>query len=46
MRNQRMKQPVLQSIHGEENEIVDSYNRVNRNEEREEYVNCLKPLGL
>ncbi len=47
MRNQEMKQHVLQYIRGDsESETMDIYTRVDRDEAREEYLDCIKPLGL
>ncbi|WP_436901199.1 tyrosine-type recombinase/integrase [Halovenus halobia] len=47
MRNQGMKQHVLQYIRGDvESETMDIYTRVDRNKAREEYLDCIKPLGL
>ena len=47
MRNQGMKQHVLQYIRGDaESETMDIYTRVDRDEAREEYLNCIKPLGF
>jgi len=47
MRNQGMKQHVLQYIRGDaESKTMDIYTRVDRNEAREEYLDCIKPLGL
>ncbi|MUV89132.1 tyrosine-type recombinase/integrase [Halapricum sp. CBA1109] len=47
MRNQGMKQHVLQYIRGDaESETMDIYTRVDRDEAREEYLDCIKPLGI
>ncbi|RXK51708.1 site-specific integrase [Halorientalis pallida] len=47
MRNQGMKQHVLQYIRGDaESETMDIYTRVDRDDVREEYLDCIKPLGL
>jgi len=47
MRNQGMKQHVLRYLRGDaESETMDIYTRVDREEAREEYLDCMKPLGL
>lgn len=47
MRNQGMKQHVLRYLRGDaKSETMDIYTRVDRSEAREEYLNCIKPLGL
>jgi len=47
MRNQGMKRHVLRYIRGDaESETMDIYTRIDREEAREEYVECIKPLGL
>jgi len=47
MRNQGMKQHVLRYLRGDaESETMDIYTRVDRDEAREEYLDCMKPLGL
>jgi integrase/recombinase XerD len=47
MGNQGMKQHILQCIRGDaESETMDIYTRVDRGEAREEYLDCIKPLGL
>jgi integrase/recombinase XerD len=47
MRNQGMKQHILQYIRGDaESETMDIYTRVDRDEAREEYLDRIKPLGL
>jgi len=47
MRNQGMKQHFLQYIRGDaESETMDIYTRVDRDDAREEYLDCIKPLGL
>lgn len=47
MRNQGMKDHILQYIRGDsESETMDIYTRVDRNEARKEYLNCIQPLNL
>ena len=47
MRNQGMSQHVLRYVRGDaESETMDVYTRVDREEAREEYLDCIKPLGL
>jgi integrase/recombinase XerD len=47
MRNQGMKQHILRYIRGDAaSETMDIYTRVDREEAREEYLNCIKILGL
>jgi len=47
MRNQGMKDHTLQYIRGDsESETMDIYTRVDRNEAREEYLDCIQPLDL
>jgi integrase/recombinase XerD len=47
MRTQGMKQHILRYIRGDaESETMDIYTRVDRDEAREEYLDCSKPLGL
>jgi integrase/recombinase XerD len=42
-----MKQHVLRYLRGDvEGETIDIYTRVDRDEAREEYPDCMKPLGL
>ena len=47
MRNQGMKQHILQYIRGDaESETMDIYTRVDREDARKEYLDCIKPLNL
>jgi len=47
MRNRGMKQHVLQYIRGDaESATMDIYTRVDRDEAREGYLDCIRPLGL
>ena len=47
MRNQGMKQHILRYIRGDAaSETMDIYTRVDREEAREEYLNCIKALDL
>jgi len=47
MRNQGMKQHILRYIRGDAaSETMDIYTRVDREDSREEYLNCIKILGL
>ena len=47
MRNQGMKQHILRYIRGDAaSETMDIYTRVDREDAREEYPNCIKILGL
>ncbi|MFB6103595.1 MAG: tyrosine-type recombinase/integrase [Halobacteriaceae archaeon] len=47
MRNQGMKPHVLRYIRGDAaSETMDIYTRVDRDEARDEYLSCIKPLGL
>jgi len=42
-----MKQHILRYIRGDaESETMDIYTRVDRDKTREEYLDCIKPLGL
>jgi len=42
MRNQKMKQNIRRYIRGD----AERETRVDRDEAREEYLDCIKPLGL
>lgn len=47
MRNQGMKQHILRYIRDNAaSETMDIYTRVDCEDEREEYLNCIKILGL
>jgi integrase/recombinase XerD len=47
MRNQGMKPHILQYIRGDANsDTMDIYTRVDRNDARTEYLECMKPLGV
>lgn len=47
MRNQGMSDHVLQYIRGDsESETMDIYTRVDRDQAREEYLQCIKPLNI
>lgn len=47
MRNQGMRDHVLQYIRGDaNNRTMDIYTRVDRNDARQEYLECIKPLDL
>lgn len=47
MRNKGMKQHILRYIRGDAvSEIMDIYTRVDREDARNEYVDCIKTLGL
>jgi len=47
MRNQGMKQHVLRYLRGDAaSETMDIYTRVDRDEAREEYLDCMNPLEL
>ncbi|WP_265108853.1 tyrosine-type recombinase/integrase [Halosolutus halophilus] len=47
MRNQGMSDHVLRYIRGDSNsETMDIYTRVDRNEAREDYLDCIKPLNI
>ena len=47
MRNQGMKQYILRYIRGDAaSETMDIYTRVDREEAREEYLSCIRLLGL
>jgi integrase/recombinase XerD len=47
MRNQEMKPHILQYIRGDANsDTMDIYTRVDCNDARTEYLECMKPLGL
>jgi integrase/recombinase XerD len=42
-----VKQHVLQYIRGDaESETIDIYTRVDRDDAREEHLDCIKPLGF
>jgi integrase/recombinase XerD len=47
MRNQGMNDHVLRYIRGDsESETMDIYTRVDRDEARQEYLDCIKPLNI
>jgi integrase/recombinase XerD len=47
MRNQGMKDHVLQYIRGDaNNRTMDIYTQVDRGDARQDYLNCIKPLDL
>jgi integrase/recombinase XerD len=47
MRNQGMKQHTLRYIRGDAaSETMDIYTRVDREDARKEYLDCIEPLGL
>jgi len=47
MRNQGMKQHILRYIRGDAaSETMDIYTRVDREDARKEYLDCIKPLNL
>ena len=47
MRNQGMKQHILKYIRGDsKTETMDIYTRVNREQARKEYLNCIKKLDI
>lgn len=47
MRSQGMKQHILRYIRGDAaSETMDIYTRVDREEAREEYLECIELLGL
>jgi integrase/recombinase XerD len=47
LRKQGVKQHVLRYIRGDAaSETMDIYTRVDRDDAREEYLDCIKPLGL
>lgn len=47
MRNQGMKQHILRYIRGDAaNETMDIYTRVDREDARKEYPDCIKTLNL
>lgn len=47
MRNQGMKPHIPQYIRGDANsDTMDIYTRVDRNDARTEYLECMKPLGV
>lgn len=47
MRRRGMDQRILQHIRGDSSgETMDIYTRVDRDEVREQYLECIKPLGL
>jgi integrase/recombinase XerD len=47
MRNQEMSNHVLKYIRGDsDNQTMDIYTRVDREDAREQYLNCIKILGL
>ena len=47
MRNQGMKDHILQYIRGDaNNRTIDIYTRVDRNDARQEYIECIKSLDL
>jgi integrase/recombinase XerD len=47
MRNQGMPDHILQYIRGDSNQdIMDVYTRVDRTQAREEYLDCIKKIGI